>query len=141
MGGQLALQKYKTLPSPSDGSVLFSALLGGKYGGAPWDHITSQNQTSIYISFKNACITFSFKITGLVVWNICLEGAIIPWSKLLITYYNHSPSRPPLFVQMNHFQRSAFVLLPHVIIPENNLSSSKTWAGPLKFHENEYSIF
>lgn len=78
------------------------------------------------ISFRNACVvTFSFKIAGLVVWNRCLRDAIIPWPKLLMTYHNHSPSRPPLFLQMNHFQHSAFVLLPHVIIPENNLSSSK----------------
>lgn len=73
-GSQLALQKYDSLPSPSCGSGLFSALLGGRCSGAPWDHTTSQNQTCVYISFRNACfVTFSFKIAGLVVWNRCLR--------------------------------------------------------------------
>lgn len=125
MGGQVALQKDNTLPSPACGSGLLSALLRGKGSRAPWDYIASQQQTSIYMSFKNSCITCSFKITGLVVWNRCLQDAIIPWPKLLITYHNHSPSRPLLFLQMNHFEYSPFVLLSHVIIPENNLSSNK----------------
>lgn len=101
---------------PSGRQVQWSAL--GPY------HITKSNLRLHFFQKCMLCYIF-FQNCRLSSVEQVPSGAVIPWPKLLMTYHNHSPSRPPLFLQMNHFQHSAFVLLPYVIIPENNLSSSK----------------
>lgn len=63
------------------------------------------------------CIALSFKIMGLMLWNRRLQDDAIPDNSA-------QSSRPLVFPQMNHFQRSAFVL-SHVIIPQMSFSSSK----------------
>lgn len=54
----------------------------------------SHHKTCIYMSFKNPCITFSYKITGLVVWNICLQDTIILWPKVRVSLNQQAPTAP-----------------------------------------------
>lgn len=67
--------------------------------------------------FRPECTAFSFKIMGLMLWNRRLQDNVIPDNSA-------QSSRPLLFLQMNHFQCSAFIL-SRVIIPQTSFSSSK----------------